>query len=131
MRHMLAVVFVLIASVSAAQDRGIERVIRDQIEAFQADDFEAAFVHASPNIKRMFGSSERFGQMVKRGYPMVWRPDAIQFLALRKDADLFWQRLLIRDAQGRGHVLEYQMILTESGWKINGVQLLDSPGQAA
>jgi hypothetical protein len=131
MRHLLAIVFTLIASMSAAQDREIEDVIRNQIEAFEVDDFASAFDYASPNIQRLFGDSERFGQMVRQGYPMVWRPSAIQFLELRDERGQLIQRLLVRDDQGRGHVLDYQMIRTENGWKINGVQLLRSPGEAA
>jgi hypothetical protein len=43
---------------------------------------------------------------------------------LRTDEGLLWQRVFVTDAQGRGHVLDYQMIETAEGWKINGVYLL-------
>lgn len=131
MRYLLAIVFTLLASVSLAQDREIQSVIRDQIEAFRADDFAGAFEHASPGIRQFFGSSQRFGQMVQQGYPMVWRPSDLTFLEQRNDGGLIWQRLLVRDAQGRGHVLDYQMVQTEKGWKINGVRLLPSAGPSA
>lgn len=131
MRYLLAIVFTLIANVAIAQDREIQGVIRDQIEAFRADDFAGAFEHASPGIQKFFGSSQRFGQMVQQGYPMVWRPSGLTFLEQRNDGGLIWQRLLVRDAQGRGHVLDYQMIQTENGWKINGVQLSPSAGPSA
>ena len=38
--------------------------------AFKAVDFAQAFTYA-PNIKGMFGTADRFGMMVRNGYPMV------------------------------------------------------------
>ena len=46
--------------------------INGQIEAFQRDDFNAAFSYASPGIQGIFGTAERCGQMVRNGYPTVW-----------------------------------------------------------
>jgi len=108
-------------------DRAIEGVIQGQIDAFLADDFATAFEYASPNIKMIFGSVDRFAAMVRQGYPMVYRPRAVTFLELREiDGDL-WQKVLVRDAAGVYHALDYQMIQTETGWQINGVQLLQAP----
>lgn len=112
-------------------DRGIEQTITAQIDAFLADDFAKAFTYASPNIQGMFGTSERFGQMVRNGFPMVWRPGDVQYLELRNVAGNLWQKVLIQDQNGGTHVLDYQMIETGEGWKINGVQILDAPDVAA
>lgn len=110
---------------------GIEATIQDQIDAFVADDVATAFSFASPNIKMLFGSSERFGQMVRDGYPMVWRPDELRFLELRDIDGALWQKVMIRDQAGRFHVLDYQMIPGGAGWQINGVQILRAPGVGA
>ncbi|MDJ0640273.1 MAG: DUF4864 domain-containing protein [Paracoccaceae bacterium] len=112
-------------------DAGIEATITAQIDAFLKDDFAEAFSFASPNIQGMFGNSDRFGQMVRNGYPMVWRPDDVQYLELREIQGNLWQKVLIRDQAGAMHVLDYQMIQTENGWKINGVQILKRPGFSA
>lgn len=114
-----------------AQNAEIEANISAQIEAFKADDFDAAFSYASPNIRQIFRTPENFGAMVRGGYPMVWRPGNVQFLELREIAGRLWQKVLITDAQGAIHILDYQMIKLESGWKINGVQILQTPGAAA
>ncbi|GGH36015.1 protein of unknown function [Cribrihabitans marinus] len=114
-----------------AQNAEIEANISAQIEAFKADDFDAAFSYASPNIRQIFRTPENFGAMVRGGYPMVWRPGNVQFLELREIAGRLWQKVLITDAQGAIHILDYQMIKLESGWKINGVQILQAPGAAA
>ena len=106
---------------------GLEFTIQSQIEAFLANDFSEAFTYASPSIRMLFGSAERFGAMVQNGYPMVWRPDEFRFLELREIDGQFWQKVLIRDELGTVHVLDYQMIQTEDGWLINGVQVLRQP----
>jgi hypothetical protein len=57
---------------------------------------------------------------------MVHRPTRVEMLELREVAGLLWQKVLVTDAEGRGHMLDYQMIETADGWKINGVELLRS-----
>jgi hypothetical protein len=128
MRFILALLLAVSLGPSGlrAQDSAVPDVIRDQISAFQADDFVAAFDFASPTIKRLFGTPERFGQMVQSGYPMVYRPAEVRMLEQRDLGGVKVQRVMIRDEQGRFHMLDYQMIPTETGWQINGVQLLQA-----
>lgn len=114
-----------------AQSAEIEANITAQIQAFKADDFVTAFAFASPNIQRMFQTPENFGVMVKRGYPMVWRPADVRFLELREVAGGLWQKVMITDGAGRVHILDYQMVQLENSWKINGVQLLGLSDPAA
>jgi hypothetical protein len=119
------------AMAQEARNPEIEGVIRSQIEAFLVDDFATAFTYASPNIKGMFGSPERFGMMVRQGYPMVWRPGEVRYLELRNDRAGLVQRVLIVDRAGVPHMLDYMMIETAEGWQINGVQLLRAPQAGA
>ncbi|SEO04082.1 protein of unknown function [Salinihabitans flavidus] len=130
MRYVLAICLVLWASAPLAQETAIQGVISDQIARFQADDVEGAFEHASPGIRRLFGTAERFGAMVRQGYPMVWRPGEVRYLNLREIGGALWQKVLIRDRAGRTHLLDYQMVEGENGWKINAVQVLEAPGAA-
>lgn len=106
---------------------GIEQTIQGQIDAFLVDDFPKAFGYASPTIKQLFKTPQRFGSMVRNGYPMVWRPTDVEFLELRTQGPFLFQKVLVRDAQGAPHVLEYNMIETDQGWQIDGVQLLSAP----
>ena len=116
---------------AAAQDSPLTQTIERQFEAFRADDFATAFGFASPNIREIFRTPENFGAMVRGGYPMVWRPGSVRYLELREIAGNLWQRVEVTDAQGRTHLLDYQMIETPEGWKINGVQLLKAPEPSA
>jgi hypothetical protein len=129
MRFLLACMIAIgLCLPAAAQEEPIRNTIQSQFDAFLKDDFPAAFGFASPNIQGIFGTAERFGQMVTQGYPMVHRPSAVEMLDLREVEGRLWQRVLVTDAAGRGHLLEYQMIETPEGWKINGVELLKSDG---
>jgi len=123
-----AFLFALSALPAAAQDNALQSTILNQIEAFKADDFATAFTYASPVIRGIFGTADNFGMMVRNGYPMVHRPAEVRMLEQRQVAGATVQRVLITDAQGRSHVLDYQMIQTADGWQINGVTLVPSGG---
>lgn len=133
MRQFLIAIAILIglSGPLKAQNAEIEGVISDQIDAFLADDFARAFTFASPMIRNLFGTPENFGTMVRRGYPMVWRPADVRYLDQREVDGATWQLVRITDAKGSVHLLAYQMINTENGWKINGVQFVDAPAAAA
>lgn len=125
--RVMAVVSLAVAGPAAAQDGPIEGTIQSQVDAFLAGDARAAFSYASPGIKRLFGSPERFAQMVEQGYPMVWRPSEVRYLEQRAFGEGVIQTVLMRDDAGVPWVLEYQMIEGPEGWVINGVQVLQSP----
>mgnify|MGYP001323258086 CR=1 FL=1 len=124
MRFIPTLIFALFASIASAQDRDIQAVISNQIDAFKADDLTTAFDYASPKIQRLFRSPEIFGQMVQRGYPMVWRPADLAFLDQSDVETSVIQRIEVRDQRGRRHLLDYLMISTAEGWRIDGVALV-------
>ncbi len=130
MRFLLAsLLAVFVITGAQAQDRvpAIEQTIQSQIDAFLVDDFDTAFTFASPGIRAFFGTSERFGQMVQDGFPMVWRPSDVTFLEQRERGNYRVQNVLFRDASGVPHLMEYTMIETEQGWQIDGVRPLVDP----
>lgn len=135
MKQLFAALIVsLWAGVALAEDMQnteIENVIGDQITAFQADDFDRAFEYASPTIKGVFGTPERFGRMVVNGFPMVWRTASVRYLELREISGRMYQKVLVEDANGRFHTLDYEMQKSDEGWHINGVQLLRAPSVGA
>jgi len=114
-----------------APNPDIEATISGQFDAFRAGDIPEAWEFASPNIQRLFQSPENFGRMVEQGYPMVWQPGQVAFIDLQSLAGIVVQRVQVIDGAGNAHYLGYQMVETESGWRINGVQLLRAPDVAA
>jgi hypothetical protein len=124
--------FWMAATAVFAQDSdAIESVIGNQLDAFNDRDVSAAWQYASPNIKRLFGDPGNFGMMVQQGYPMVWDNADVRFLELRDLGGMLWQKVMVRDAQGGLHILDYQMVETAQGWQINGVRLLPAPDVGA
>ena len=42
-----------------------------------------------------------------------------------------WQKVRIVDQKGFTHILLYRMMMTDAGWRIGGVQILEAPGATA
>lgn len=124
----LALAFATVTPLSAEPGQeGIRATITGQIDAFRAGDMARAFDFASDGIRRIFGSSETFGGMVERGYAMVIAPVELRYGDLRDEAGGQVQRVLIRDAAGVWHALDYLMVEEAEGWRIGGVELLGPP----
>jgi hypothetical protein len=135
-RIILAACLALWTGLAAAQEvlapnPDIEATIQNQFDAFLERDVGEAWQYASPNIQRLFGSPENFGRMVETGYPMVWTPGRVAFIDLQAFGGLLVQRVEVIDQSGTAHYLGYQMIQTEAGWRINGVQFLRAPDVGA
>jgi|TARA_R110002049_G_scaffold44333_3_gene129817 hypothetical protein len=113
---------------AAAQDAEIQSTIKQQFEAFKADDFAAAFEFATPRLQGLFQNPENFRRMVTTGYPMVMLPAEVRFLDRRAQGEAIWQKVQITDAKGFTHLLAYLMEQTDEGWRIGAVQILDAPG---
>jgi hypothetical protein len=80
-------------------------------------------------IRRLFGTPSRFGEMVQNGYPMVWRPADVRFSNLVTRNGRTVQSVLVTDGTACLHVLDYEMIAGDDGWRINGVRVR-RPGDA-
>ncbi|WP_386680347.1 DUF4864 domain-containing protein [Loktanella sp. R86503] len=105
----------------------LQDVIGQQLDAFNARDVDLAWSYASPMIQGMFGNPGNFGTMVREGYPMVWDNSAVKFLTQREVSGRIYQQVMVQDTNGALHMLEYAMIQTAQGWKIDGVTLLPPP----
>ena len=129
---LITVLFLTGVAVASEADKPmIQNTISNQIAAFKADDFAKAFTFASPSIQRMFRTPENFGAMVRNGYPMVWRPQSVQFGELREISGALWQQVLVQDAAGQVFALDYRMIEIDGDWRISGVQILPAPDMSA
>ena len=127
MKHFFTAIFIWVMATGAVKaNDDVKSVISSQIDAFLQDDFVTAFDFASPMIQGMFGTPERFGNMVRNGYPMVWRPADVEFLSTDERGGALIQNVMIKDAGGKLFLLEYEMIETEKGWLINGVRVQEA-----
>ena len=125
MRHLFRIfIAVMILSLPAqAQENDIKKTITGQLTAFQSDDMEQAFSFASDQIRTLFGTPEYFGAMVKNGYPMVYRPKSFEFQELHNIEGHFYQQVQIEGYDDIFYVIQYAMIKSDIGWKIDGVEL--------
>lgn len=130
MRTLLAIAALVLALLGpghARAETGPRAVISDQLAAFLADDLGTAFSFASPGIRALFGTPGNFGLMVEQGYPMVWRPGEVAFVGRAEQGGAVLEQVRITDRAGAVHYLEYRMIPTDDGWKIDGVRFIEAP----
>ena len=109
-------------------DRGaIQEVIRRQLDAFKRDDAPGAYAFAAPNIKQMFPTADYFLEMVRRGYPPVYRPRDAEFSELaQRDGELVQEVELI-GPDGKPVLALYTMVRGPDGaWVIAGCSLIPS-----
>jgi hypothetical protein len=112
-----------------ADPNAIRSIISGQMEAFQRDDGAAAYDYASPTIKGLFPSVDRFMAMVKSGYPPVYRPKSVTFGQLAETPSGPMQKVFLTGPDGRNWVAIYALQRQPDGsWKINGVQLIEDDG---
>lgn len=118
-------------ALDAADEKAGREIVAKQLEAFKADDGEAAFGYAAPSIKGMFGGAGSFLDMVRRSYPPVYRPRTYAFGASRDVADGFEQAVEIQDQAGVDWDAIYSFERQPDGsWKISGCRLVKRPGDA-
>lgn len=129
---VLALLIVLGMSLRAdAQENSIEATISGQLEAFRADNFDAAFGYAAPGIQRIFGNARNFEAMVRQGYSVMTGEAEARFIAKRREAGVLWQRVQFSAPDGRVQIFDYEMILTDAGWRIGAVQRVPLPQVSA
>ncbi|MGF1660082.1 MAG: DUF4864 domain-containing protein [Rubrimonas sp.] len=120
---LAALALTLAAPAQAGEAEDIRAVIERQLDAFQRDDWAGAFAFASPGIRGMFGTPERFGGMVRGGYPMVWRPSRVEMGPLEQGPRGPVQIVYFTDARGAVHVAAYEMVDIGGEWRIDGVRI--------
>ena len=127
MIRLIAVFFLSMSTLLFADERAdIQSTISDQLRAFASDNFIEAFTHASPGIKDIFGTVENFSNMVKKGYPMVWRYNNFEFLNLEETPQGYSQIVRITDQNDKLFLLKYFMKNIAGIWKISGVSIIEA-----
>jgi hypothetical protein len=110
-----------------------QRLISEQIAAFNADDGAKAYSYAAPIIQRLFPTPDIFMAMVKRGYQPVYRQRSYNFAETTTDAaGRPAQAVTIVDVNGKVWTALYTFERQPDGtWKISGCTLLEAPGADA
>jgi hypothetical protein len=123
----LGVAFAWTSQSFASNDNDQEAEIHDtilrQIEAFANNDGEQAWAYASEGIKRRFGSSQVFVDMVREAYPAVHSATQIEFTESVPHGVFHIQVVKLKGPEGKSWDAYYRMVQTEDVWKIAGVRL--------
>jgi Domain of unknown function (DUF4864) len=112
-------------SAIASDTQDIREVITKQLEAFKRDDGIEAYSYAAPVIRDIFPTADVFIQMVRQGYPQVYRPRSYVFTTMEALGDGYGQIVMITDENGQIWNALYSMQRQPDGsWKISGCQIL-------
>jgi hypothetical protein len=76
---------------------------------------------------RACSATPRISGAWSAGLPHGLDPGQVEFIDLQSLGSIIVQRVEVIDQAGTAHYLGYQMIQTENGWRINGVQVLRAP----
>jgi ketosteroid isomerase-like protein len=138
---VLLVILLMGAGPAAAQDEAlpaadvaaIQSVITQQLDAFRRDDAQAAYAFASDGIKAIFPDVRVFMQMVRDGYPAVYRSREAEFQRVSFLQGAMWvQEALIVGADGTVMQALYTMERQPDGsWKIAGCTLRPADDKTA
>src|SRR5205085_3973530 len=108
----------------------IRAVISEQLDAFRRDDGPRAFSLATAGIRAQFGTPEAFMQMVRSGYPVVYRPRSVSFETPELIDGTVIQPVRMTDEAGRAWLALYPMKREADGtWRTDGCQLGRLPGR--
>jgi hypothetical protein len=115
--------------VSSADAAAIKSIVAGQIEAFRRDDGNAAYGYASPAIRDLFPTSDIFMNMVRKGYPPVYRPQSVTFGEVKGSPSGPQQKVFLTGPDGKSYVAIYSLQRQPDGsWKINGCVLVEDKG---
>lgn len=116
--------------VSASDTTAVRSVVAAQLDAFAADDAGRAFSYATPEIREMFATPERFIAMVRAGYPAVYRPASVTFLAPERVEDSVVQAVHLTDQAGALWLAVYRLERQpDRSWRIAGCTLQPFSGK--
>ena len=115
-------------AVPPGEARAVREVIEAQLDAFAKDDAARAFSLAAPGIREIFGSAEKFRDMVRSSYAVVYRPASRTFLKpVVEDGTVIFP-VQLSDRAGQVWVALYTMQRESGEWRVAGCQLV--PGAA-
>ena len=120
------------APFTAADEKTVRTVVEAQLAAFAKDDAVKAFSYAAPNIREAVGTADAFLTMVRRDYPVVYRPASVAFLKAEGKEDDVVQRVQMHDTSGNSYLAVYSLQRQKGNmWRITGCAVVENKGRMA
>ena len=120
---------IVFADEGRAVIEAVQNTISSQIDAFKKNDIEEAYTFAAPNIQAQFPNPENFGLMVRKGYPIIWKPKSFKFVNFKDLGDKCIERVLFQSYNGSLETYDYILEKNNNLWKIAGVLTIRSAGE--
>ena len=116
---------------TAADRQKIQHVISLQIKAFERDDETLAFSYSTPGLRKYFGTSRTFMEMVRSSYSVLYMNISKEFLEAAVVEGLVIQPLRIVTQGGETLIALYTLERQhDKEWRIGGCELAPSTLQA-
>ncbi|WP_411885760.1 DUF4864 domain-containing protein [Polaromonas sp. YR568] len=120
------------APFTASDEKSVRGVIEHQLAAFAKDDAAKAFSFAAPNVREAVGNAAGFMAMVRKDYPVVYRPGSVAFLKAEGKDDRAIQRVQMTDAGGASWLAVYSLERQRNkAWRITGCAVVENKGRMA
>ena len=120
------------APFTSADEKSVRSVVESQLAALAKDDATKAFSYAAPNVRKAFGTANRFLSMVQKDYPVVYRPASVAFLKAEGDGDDVVQRVQMQDTEGNAWLAVYSLQRQKGNlWRITGCAVIENKGRMA
>ena len=117
---------------TAADEKNVRTVIESQLAAFAKDDAVKAFSYAAPGIREAIGTADAFLTMVRKDYPVVYRPASVTFLKADGKGDEVVQRVQMLDTSGNSYLAVYSLQRQKGNvWRITGCAVVENKGRMA
>ncbi|MEO6017174.1 MAG: DUF4864 domain-containing protein [Polaromonas sp.] len=111
-------------------EKSVRAVVEGQLAAFAKDDANKAFSFAAPNVREAVGNARGFLAMVRRDYPVVYRPASVAFLKAEGKDDQVIQRVQLTDASGDAWLAIYSLERQKNrSWRITGCLVVENKGR--
>ncbi|MEO7952894.1 MAG: DUF4864 domain-containing protein [Polaromonas sp.] len=125
---------VLVAAVHASpltptDEKNIRATVQGQLSALARDDASRAFSFAAENVRQAVGTAPAFLALVRRNYPVVYRPASVAFLKPESRGEQVIQRVQMLDASGDAWLAIYSLQRQKNkSWRITGCAVIENKG---
>ena len=117
-------------TLTPADEKNVRAVVDGQLAALAKDDAKKAFSYAAPSVREAVGSAADFLSMVRRDYPVVYRPASVAFLKPERMDDDVVQRVQMTDTSGNAWLAIYSLHQQkDKSWRITGCAVVENKGR--
>lgn len=99
----------------------VKAVVADQLEAFQREDFPAAYAFAAAGIRQQFRLPV-YERMIRRGYAPLLKHERAEPGVVRDDgAAMAFLPVIVHDRDGKIVRYRYHLLREDGVWRVSGV----------